>query len=139
MKTIFFLLIAFFFSCQPLPKDIDLEKYRNQFIEGTVDIDPALKDKLPKGEKFLIISVRDLQNPMPLAVLRVKNPSFPYHFKITGKHKLDHQRLMEGQVIINARVSTSAQAEVKKGDLVGSATAKVGTRGVKILINTEVE
>ncbi|MEJ5338258.1 MAG: hypothetical protein ACK42C_09175 [Aquificaceae bacterium] len=128
-----------FFSCQPLPKDVPLEKYRKQFIEGQVLIEDSLKNKAPQGERFLIISVRDLQNPMPLAVLRVKNPHFPYHFKITGKHKLSHDRLMEGDVIVTARLSKSETAEPKKGDLVGSTTAKVGTKGVRIVINSEVE
>jgi hypothetical protein len=94
---------------------------------------------VPKGDHFLIISVRDLENPMPIAVLRVKNPKLPYHFKITGKHKLSHDRIMEGQVVLTARISPSDKAEVQKGDLIGSTNALVGTRGVKIIINTEVK
>ncbi|MFN4319291.1 MAG: hypothetical protein ACK4FY_02255 [Aquificaceae bacterium] len=135
-----FLFILFLTSCQPLPKDVPLEKYRKQFIEGQVVLDEGLKEKVPKDNgRFLIISVRDLENPMPLAVLRMKNPKFPYNFKITGKHKLSHERIMEGDVIITARLSKEDTAEPKKGDLIGSAQAKVGTRGVKITINDEVE
>ncbi len=136
-------LLVFFasllFACQPLPKEVPLEKYRNQFIEGEVVLDEALKDKVPKGNTFLIISVRDLENAMPLAVLRVKNPKLPYKFKITGKHKLSHDRIMEGLVIITARLSASDRAEAQKGDLIGFANAQVGTRGVIIKINSEVE
>ncbi|MDW8066487.1 MAG: hypothetical protein RMI50_02275 [Aquificaceae bacterium] len=134
-------LFAFFllFSCQPLPKDIPLEKYRRQYVEGQVFIDESLKSKVPKGQSFLIISVRSPDNPMPLAVLRVKNPKFPYSFRITGKHKLSHERVMEGDVILTARLSTSDTAEAKKGDLMGSSFVKVGTKGLKVVINTEVE
>lgn len=137
MKRLLVLLFLTF-ACQPLPKDVPLEKYRNQFIEGEVYVDKNLASKLPKGERFLIISVRDAESPAPLAVLKVKNPEFPYRFKITGKHKLRHDRIMEGQVFITARISQSDSAELKKGDLLGTATAQVGTRGVRILINTEV-
>ncbi len=135
----FLILLFLIFSCQPLPKDVPLEKYRNQFIEGQVLLDEGLKDKVPKGDYFLIISVRDLENPMPIAVLRVKNPKLPYHFKITGKHKLSHDRIMEGQVLLTARISPSDKAEVQKGDLMGFANTLVGTRGVKIIVNTEVK
>lgn len=122
-----------------MPKDVPLEKYRNQFIEGQVILDEKLRDKAPKGNSFLIISVRDLENPMPIAVLRVKNPKFPYNFKITGKHKLSHERIMEGDVIITARLSGEDSAEIKRGDLIGSTQTKVGTRNVKIIIKDEVE
>lgn len=122
-----------------MPKDVPLEKYRNQFIEGQVILDEKLKDKVPKGGNFLIISVRDLEDPMPLAVLRVKDPKFPYNFKITGKHKLRHERIMEGDVIITARLSKESTAEAKRGDLIGTVQAKVGTRDVKIIIKDEVE
>ncbi len=122
-----------------MPKDVPLEKYRSQFIEGQVLLEDSLKNKLPKGDRFLIISVRNLEDPMPIAVLRVKNPSFPYRFKIRGKHKLRHDKIMEGDVIITARISSTQTAEAKKGDLIGFTQARVGTKDVKILINTEVE
>ncbi len=122
-----------------MPKDVPLEKYRSQFIEGQVLLEDSLKNKLPKGDRFLIISVRNLEDPMPIAVLRVKNPSFPYRFKIRGKHKLRHDKIMEGDVIITARISSTQTAEAKKGDLIGFTQARVGTKDIKILINTEVE
>ena len=137
VRLIFFFF--FLFSCQPLPKDVPPEKYRSQFIEGQVLLEDSLKNKLPKGDRFLIISVRNLEDPMPIAVLRVKNPSFPYRFKIRGKHKLRHDKIMEGDVIITARISSTQTAEAKKGDLIGFTQARVGTKDIKILINTEVE
>lgn len=137
LKILSFLAI-FFFSCQPVPKDVPIEKYKNQFIKGTVDLSPNLESKIPKGDYFLIISVRDLQNPMPIAVSRVKSPEIPYSFRITGKNKLDHSRIMEGDVIITARISKSSMAEVQKGDLIGTLQTKVGTQNNRILINTEV-
>ncbi len=139
MLKILVLFISLLFACQPLPKEVPLEKYKNQFIEGEAVLEKSLKNKVPKGNTFLIISVRDLENPMPLAVLRVKNPELPYKFKITGKHKLSHDRIMEGQVIITARLSNSDNTEAQKGDLVGFANAQAGAKGVIIKINSEVE
>ena len=132
-------LLLLIFSCQPVPKDVPIEKYKNQFIEGLIEVSPQLTDKIPKRDYFLILSVRDLNNPMPIAVLRVKNPSFPYSFKITGKHKIDNSRIMEGEVILNARISKSAGVELQKGDLVGTLQTKVGTKGNRILIDKIVD
>ncbi len=131
-------LLLLFFSCQPVPKDVPIEKYRKQFIKGTVYVSPELQNKIPKEDHFLILSVRDLQNPMPIAVLRVKNPKFPYPFNITGRQKIDNSRIMEGDVVLTARVSKSPMAQVQKGDLLGSLQTKVGTEGNRIIINTEV-
>ncbi len=131
-------LLLLFFSCQPVPKDVPVEKYRNQFIKGSVDVSPELRSKIPKRDYFLIISVRDPQNPMPIAVLRVKDPRFPYTFNITGRQKIDNSRIMEGDVVLTARVSTSPMAQAQKGDLLGSLQTKVGTEGNRIIISTEV-
>ncbi len=132
-------------SCQDLPKEYrgeegkkKLERYRNQFVEGVVLLEEKLRDKLPKGDYFLIIAVKSPEDPQPIAVLRVRNPEFPYRFKITGRHKIRQDKLIEGELIVSARVSRSPMAEVQKGDLVGSASAKAGDRGVKILLSTEV-
>ncbi|MCS7284587.1 MAG: hypothetical protein NZ527_02615 [Hydrogenobacter thermophilus] len=139
MKRLLIFFALFIFSCQPVPKNVPIEKYRNQFIKGVVDVSAELKSKIPNGDHFLIISVRDLENPMPVAVLRVKNPKFPYNFKITGKNKIDNSRIMEGDVILTARVSRSPMAEAQKGDLLGSLQTKVGTQNNNILINAEVK
>ena len=137
---------AFVFSCQELPKEYmgeegkkKLQRYKNQFVKGTIYVDKSLKDKLPKEDFFLIISVRDLKNPAPVAVVRVKNPEFPFKFKVTGKDKISPERFIEGELVVRARISKSPMAETQKGDLIGSTNAKAGDRNVKLVINTEVE
>ncbi len=138
MKLFLLIPLLLSFACQPLPKDVPIEKYRNQFIQGRAEVSKELQSKIPSKDHFLIISVRSLDNPMPLAVLRVKNPELPYEFKITGRHKLTHDRIMEGEVILTARISKQPSAELSKGDLVGSVNTKVGTKGVVVKIDTEV-
>ncbi len=140
-----FLLGFIIFSCQDLPKEYrgeegkrKLERYRNQFVKGVVIVDEKLKSKIPQKPYFLIISVKNPENPMPIAVLRVRNPKFPYSFKITGKHKINSDKLIEGNLILNARISKSPMAGAQKGDLVGGTQARAGDENVKIVINAEV-
>ena len=101
-------------------------------------MDERLKGKLPEGGYFLIIAVKKPEDPQPVAILRVRDPEFPYRFRITGKDKIRHDKPMEGDLILSARVSRFPTAEVQKGDIVGSASAKAGERKVKILLSSEV-
>ena len=141
------LLIGFLaiLSCQELPKEYrgeegrkKLERYRYQFVKGVVDVAEDLKAKVPKEDHFLIISVRSLDDPMPVAVLRVKNPEFPFKFKITGRNKIREDRMIEGDMILTARISRSPGAESQPGDLVGVVQVRAGQKGVKVLIDSEV-
>ncbi len=133
-------------SCQELPEKYRgeegkklLEKYRNQFVYGTVVVDDPLLDKIPKERHFLIIAVKKKDNPMPVAVLRVTNPKFPFKFKITGKNKISPDRFIEGELILTARISRSPGAQAQTGDLIGSSEARAGDRGVLIKITDEVQ
>ena len=132
-------------SCQELPEKYKgeegkklLEKYRNQFVAGTVVVDESLKGKVPKERHFLIIAVKKKDNPMPVAVLRVTNPKFPFKFKITGKNKISQDRFIEGELILTARISRSPGAQAQVGDLLGTANVKAGEIGVLVKINEEV-
>jgi hypothetical protein len=132
-------------SCQELPEEYRgeegrkrLEKYRYQFVKGVVEVREDLKNRIPDKPFFLIISLRDLENPVPIAVLRVKNPKFPYKFKITGRHKLREDRMIEGEMILTARISKNPRAESNPGDLVGVVPVRAGQKGVRVIIDSEV-
>ncbi|GAB6066085.1 hypothetical protein JCM9492_11770 [Aquifex pyrophilus] len=138
---LFLFLVLFLSSCQDIPSKYKtpegkkiLEKYKKQYVKGVVLIDQKLRNKIPEGDKFLIISVRKPDQARPIAVLRVKNPEFPYRFKITGKHKINPEEFIEGDLILMARLSKEATAGFKKGDLYGVAQAKAGEENVKIVI-----
>lgn len=144
MKKIFLLLLLTIVACQDIPQKYKtpegqkiLEKYKKQFVKGVVELDPKLKGELPKGDKFLIISVRKVQSqsPRPVAVLRVKNPEFPYRFVIRGKHKINPEEFIEGELLIMARLSKDPTAGFKEGDLYGVANARAGDENVRIVIN----
>lgn len=134
-----FFVLTFFLSCQPVPEGVPLEKYKRQFVHGRVFIKEDIKHKITKEHRFLVLLVSKPDNPNPLAVLKVKNPQFPYDFKIHGKHKVEHERLMEGVVLITAKLGKSDSLQEEKGDLIGSITAHVGSRGVNLIIDKQVE
>ncbi|WP_461828680.1 c-type cytochrome biogenesis protein CcmI/CycH [Aquifex sp.] len=144
MKKILFLLLFTLLACQDIPQKYKtpegqkiLEKYKKQFVKGVVELDPKLKEQVPEGNKFLIISVRKVQSqsPRPVAVLRVENPEFPYRFVIRGKHKINPEEFIEGELLIMARLSKDPTAGFKDGDLYGVANAKAGDEDVRIVIN----
>ncbi len=135
------LFLLFLISCQDIPKKYKspegrkvLEKYKKQYVKGIVELSPELKNKLP-NDYFLIISVRKINMRRPVAVLRVKNPKFPYRFKIYGKHKINPEDFIEGDLIITARISKEPTAGFKEGDLYGMTTAKAGQENVKVIVS----
>ncbi len=131
--------LTFVLSCQKVPEGIDLQRYKNQFVEGKVVVKEELKKFIPKGDFYLIVAVLKEDSPMPVAVLRVKNPKFPYPFRITGKNKITQDRFIEGRIILKARISKSRGAQTKEGDLIGVLTTRAGTRDNLILIDTLVK
>ncbi len=131
----FLIFIVGIFGCQKLPPGINIEQYKNQFVEGVVVIDDNLKDKVPEGKKYLIISLSDPNIPMPIAVLNVEDPELPYKFRISEKHKIDETRMIRGMLILKARLSKSRFAESQKGDLVGQVNVVAGTKGVRVVLN----
>jgi len=145
LRVLALLLILLVLGCQELPKEYrgeegrkKLERYRYQFVKGVVEVSDELKDRIPEKPYFLIISLRDLENPMPVAVLRVRNPDFPFKFKITGRHKLRADRMIEGDLILTARISKSPGADSQPGDLVGVVQVRAGQKGVRVVIDSEV-
>ncbi len=139
MYALLLSFIILIIGCQPLPPGVNIEHYKNQFVEGVVVIDEKLKDKVPKGKKYLIISLSDTTVPMPIAVLNVEDPTFPYKFRIDEKHKIDQSRFIAGMLILKARLSKSPFAEAEKGDLVGQVNVVAGTKGVRVVLNEVIE
>ncbi len=132
---VFLTFIVGILGCQKLPPGVNIEQYKNQFVEGVVVIDDNLKDKVPEGKKYLIISLSDPNIPMPIAVLNVEDPELPYKFRISEKHKIDETRMIRGMLILKARLSKSRFAESQKGDLVGQVNVVAGTKGVRVVLN----
>ncbi len=132
-----FVLGLTLFSCNKVPKDVNLSLYKHQEISGTIYVDNSIENSLKKPY-FLIISVSSPTNPMPIAVKQVKNPSFPYKFYISGKDKIRDDVPLYGDVLVKARISSKMGASVSSSDYFGIQNAKAGDKDVKIFINKRV-
>lgn len=125
------------FSCQSLPPEahfIDQNK-----ITGKILIDENLKDKC-KGDMFII--VRKGISPQPLAVKKVKNPDFPYNFKITPADVLfeDMFKEFKDEVILYAKISQSGNPmESSRSCESEPIVVKTGTQNVVIKITKYTE
>ena len=101
-------------------------------IEGSVDLDPALRLQVQPGMTlFIYAKTPDGKGP-PLAALRVSAGQWPVKFRLD-----DSQAMMPGRnlssverVLVEARLSRSGNAIAEKGDLLAVGQV-VPTRGGK--------
>jgi len=101
-------------------------------IEGTVDLDPALRSKVTQGMTLYIYAkVPNAPGP-PLAVSRVAAGSWPARFVLDDTQSMLPDRRLSDfpQVIIEARLSKSGQAIAAAGDLQGRS-GTVDTRAAR--------
>lgn len=112
-------------------------------IQVRVDIDTALKAKLP-ADTMLFIYAQAVTGPkMPLAIVRKQLADLPLKLVLNdsmamqpGTHLGDHPQLR-----IVARLSQSGQATSQPGDLIGSTelSQPFADRVATVLINQEVK
>lgn len=111
-------------------------------VSGRVDIDPALRSKLP-AEATVFIHARAAQGPkMPLAIIRKQVKDLPTRFTLSDAQSMSGNLKISGfeQLVVAARVSLSGEALPKPGDWEGhSETVRLGAQDVKIVIQTPVK
>ena len=98
-------------------------------IKGTV----SFKGKAVEGTLFIFAKRFKSKMPMPLAVLKVENPKFPYDFTLSENNKMIQSMPFEGPFTVTARISPSGSAMDKTG--VESSTKKqvnIGDTNLKI-------
>jgi len=141
MKLLSFLLAIFLLSCQDLPEKYRtpegkklLEKYKNQFVEGIVVLSPEISGK-KEDKRYLVLTLRKENGGRPIAVLRAENPKFPYRFRISGKHKLDPDVFIEGDLILTGRLTSDSSLGLKEGDIFGLIPVKAGQKDVKLILS----
>ena len=111
-------------------------------IEGSVDLDPALRLQVQPGMTlFIYAKTADGKGP-PLAALRVSAGQWPVTFRLD-----DAQAMMPGRnlssverVLVEARLSRSGNAIAEKGDLlaVGQLVPTRGSKPVQLKISKAV-
>jgi len=106
-------------------------------VNGTVELDPSLKAKVPPGA-ILFIFARAAQGPrMPLAIIRRPVGDFPVTFSLDRSMSVMPGMSLADfpQVMVGARISASGQAMPSSGDLQGlTGPVAVGSSGVKVVI-----
>jgi cytochrome c-type biogenesis protein CcmH len=118
-------------------------------IRGRVELDPALAARLdPDATLFVVArSLDDQGRPSgpPLAVIRARAAELPLAFELDDRQAMSPMARLSSlppnaQVMVIARVSKSADASVKAGDLQGrSGTVAPGSADVRVRIDTVAE
>ena len=118
-------------------------------LRGRVELDPALSSRLdPDATLFVVArSLDDQGRPSgpPLAVIRTKATDLPLSFELDDRQAMSPMARLSSlppgsRVAVIARVSKSADASVKPGDLQGrSGTVAPGSTGVLVRIDTVAE
>lgn len=111
-------------------------------IEVTVELDPALADRLAAGDTLFVFA-RAAQGPrIPLAIVRQPASGFPVTVTLDDSTAMAPNLKLSGysEVTVGARVSRSGDATPQPGDLQGSlAKVLVGAdRQVRVSISEEV-
>jgi cytochrome c-type biogenesis protein CcmH len=88
-------------------------------IRGTVDVAPALKQRIQPGMTLFVFARAAEGGGPPLAVLRTQPTSWPVAFQLDDSLAMLPSRRLSafGRVIVEARLSKSGQALAQSGDL----------------------
>jgi cytochrome c-type biogenesis protein CcmH len=90
----------------------------------------------------LFVVARAEQGPrIPLAVLRVDNPTLPFNFQLDDRHAMDPSRTISSteRLLVEARLSRDGNAMRQPGDLASDSLAvSTGTHSLRIVIDREV-
>jgi cytochrome c-type biogenesis protein CcmH len=123
----------------PEPQNVD----PNMVLEGTIDIAPALKDKVKPGD-VIFLSARRVEGGqiqrMPLAVDRLEVKSFPLPFTLSGANVMMAGTEFKGEVALSARLDRDQEATTRSpGDIEGTLRASIPAKGLKVVLDTEVD
>lgn len=123
---------------KPLDKVLGSDKVAIQTINGTVDISPALKGKVPSNAVIFLFA-KPLEGRMPVAAIRSEAGKLPLKFELNDSMAMNPQMRLTSfkEVTLTARVSLTGEAMAKSGDLEGTLTpVKVGAKDIKLVIDT---
>jgi len=110
-------------------------------VQGTVELDPAVKAKASPQDVLMIIARRPGVR-MPLAVLRQSASEMPMKFVLDDSMSMDPSAKLSSvpEVEIEARISKTGLAMPNPGDLLSPAqTVKLGANGVTLRVSKVVQ
>ena len=110
-------------------------------VGGSIRIADALKAKAAPDDTVFIFARAVDGPPVPLAILRKRVADLPIDFTLDDSMSMSPDMRLSrfDNVIIGARISRRGYAKRETGDLEGfSKPVKVGSTGIKVLIDAEV-
>jgi cytochrome c-type biogenesis protein CcmH len=108
-------------------------------IHGHVDIAPTLKGKVSEKD-VLFLFARSAEGGAPVAAIRANAGKFPLEFELNDSMAMNPQSQLSNfkEVTLTVRVAKSGDVKGAPGDLEGTlAKVKVGSKDIKLVINTE--
>lgn len=108
-------------------------------ITGTIELDPALADKVKGGEALFLFARPVIGDGTPLAGLRTTTDRLPADFRLDDSLSPlpDNPISVHDTVTLTARISFSGSPEPMPGDLEGQIrSVTVGSQRIKLLIDT---
>lgn len=111
-------------------------------VSGTVSLAPELAARAGPDDTVFVFARSADGARAPLAVLRLQVKNLPYDFTLDDTMAMTPGANLSSasRVVVGARVSKSGEAQTSSGDLEGySAEIRPGARGVRVVIDREVE
>ena len=132
----FFLVLSFFiYSCDFYPF-FSLPK---ESISGVVRIAPQLKKRV-QNVRTLFLYLQSERGGPPLAVQKLINVKFPYHFILTKNDSMMPGVSFSGRVLVRARLDADGiVGPLTKGDFEGVSRkiVQIGSKNVNVIIARE--
>ncbi|MEN9762759.1 MAG: hypothetical protein RI906_2585 [Pseudomonadota bacterium] len=110
-------------------------------ISGTISLTPEMVARAQTPFTLFVVARAEQGPRIPLAVLRVDNPTLPFNFQLDNRHAMDPSRTISSteRLLVEARLSRDGNAMRQPGDLTSDSLAvSAGTHGVRIVIDREV-
>ncbi len=133
-------LLALLVGCQKSPKAGAMAPQalsQGGSISGQITLAPEMMSKVGPTDTLYIIAKKGAGPP--LAVKRLANITFPFHYEMTAADVMFPGTPFQGEVQVVARVDKDGNAgPAQPGDLEGTSTkspARVGDGDVNIVIN----
>ena len=105
-------------------------------VSGTIRVDPALVDKLPKtATLFLIARSEGVRQGIPLAVKKVVAVEFPYSFTLGQSDVMLPGAGFDGPITLFARVDQDGDAAPTPGDIDGKVSATAGDKNIELVLD----